>query len=171
MAPTAAPAAAASEPAAPAAAEAPAPVATAPVAAATVPHAGLPRAGFWLRMGALALDFLLVAIVTHILYDAVWHDRDSGGLPLVTLAIYGAVMWALKGTTIGGSICGIHLVRLDGKPIDWGTSIMRALSCFLSLIVAGLGFIWIAIDTDHQAWHDKVAGTVVVRTPKSTPIV
>jgi uncharacterized RDD family membrane protein YckC len=29
-----------------------------------------------------------------------------------------------------------------------------------------LGFIWIAIDSDHQAWHDKIAGTVVVKVPK-----
>jgi uncharacterized RDD family membrane protein YckC len=96
---------------------------------------------------------------------------DSGGMPLLWVAVYGAVMWALKGTTIGGSICGLHLVRLDGKPVDWGTAIMRALGCFLSLVVGGLGFIWIAFDKDQQAWHDKVAGTVVVRTPKGTPIV
>jgi uncharacterized RDD family membrane protein YckC len=33
----------------------------------------------------------------------------------------------------------------------------------LSLVVAGLGFIWIAFDGAKQAWHDKIAGTVVVR--------
>ena len=43
---------------------------------------------------------------------------------------------------------------------------MRALGCFLSLAVVGLGFIWIAFDGAHQAWHDKIAGTVVVRVPK-----
>ena len=122
-------------------------------------------------MGALFLDLLLVLVVTHILMKGLWGDRDTGGLPLLWLAVYGAVMWKLKGTTVGGSVCGLHLVRLDGKAVDWSTSIMRALGCFLSLIVGGLGFIWIAIDQDGQAWHDKVAGTVVVRTPKGTPIV
>jgi uncharacterized RDD family membrane protein YckC len=62
-------------------------------------------------------------------------------------------------------------VRLDGRPVDWGTSIVRALSCFLSLVVLGLGFIWIAVDRDRQAWHDKIAGTVVVRPPKGVSLI
>jgi uncharacterized RDD family membrane protein YckC len=90
---------------------------------------------------------------------------------LITLAIYGAVRWKLKGTTIGGVLCGLQVVRLDGRPVDWGTSIVRALSCFLSLVVLGLGFIWIAIDRDRQAWHDKIAGTVVVRPPKGVSLI
>jgi uncharacterized RDD family membrane protein YckC len=48
---------------------------------------------------------------------------------------------------------------------------VRALSCFLSLVVAGLGFIWIAFDPDHQAWHDKIAGTAVVRVPKGVSLL
>jgi uncharacterized RDD family membrane protein YckC len=31
------------------------------------------------------------------------------------------------------------------------------------LVVAGLGFLWIAFDPGKQAWHDKIAGTAVVR--------
>jgi uncharacterized RDD family membrane protein YckC len=37
--------------------------------------------------------------------------------------------------------------------------------------VAGLGFFWIAFDHERQAWHDKIAGTVVVRVPKTVPLV
>jgi uncharacterized RDD family membrane protein YckC len=48
---------------------------------------------------------------------------------------------------------------------------VRALSCFLSMVVVGLGFFWIAFDQNHQAWHDKIAGTVVVRVPKGVPLV
>jgi uncharacterized RDD family membrane protein YckC len=170
------PAPAPAEPPQPAAADAPAASAaaapaTGATAAAIAPHAGMPRAGFWLRMGALFLDLLLVLVVSHLLLGGFWHHHDTGSIPLLWLAVYGAAMWKLKGTTIGGSICGLHLVRLDGRPVDWGTAIMRALGCFLSLIVAGLGFVWIAFDPNKQAWHDKVAGTVVVRTPRSTAIV
>jgi uncharacterized RDD family membrane protein YckC len=136
-----------------------------------IAHAGMPRAGFWLRMAALALDLVLVLMVTNLVASPFGRGFPSMSTPLLWTAVYGAVMWTLKGTTIGGSICGLQLVRLDGRPIDWGTAIMRALGCFLSLIVGGLGFIWIAFDKDQQAWHDKVAGTVVVRTPKGSPIV
>jgi uncharacterized RDD family membrane protein YckC len=84
---------------------------------------------------------------------------------LLLLATYGAIMWKLKGATIGGIVCNHRVVRVDGKPIDWATAIVRALGCFVSLSVAGLGFIWIAVDENRQAWHDKIAGTVVVRLP------
>jgi uncharacterized RDD family membrane protein YckC len=133
-------------------------------AAGTTPHVdrlSLPRAGFWIRMGALLLDIILIGIVLN-------HTREGVNLHLILLAAYGAVMWKLKSATVGGLICGLQVVRLDGRPIDWPTAIVRALSCFLSLAVVGLGFLWIAIDENNQAWHDKVAGTVVVRVPKGT---
>ena len=127
-------------------------------------HAGMERATFWQRMAALFLDLVLVGVVLSM----IGHVRSS---LLLVLAAYGCVMWVLRGTTIGGSVLGIHVVRLDGRPVDWGTSIVRALGCFLSLIVAGLGFIWIAFDDQKQAWHDKIAGTVVVRRPGGTSII
>jgi uncharacterized RDD family membrane protein YckC len=126
--------------------------------------AALARAGFWIRMGALLIDVLLIGIATHVLHP-LFH------LHLLGLAIYGAVMWKLRGTTVGGIVFDLRVVRLDGREIDWETAIIRALSCFLSLAVAGLGFFWIAFDRDHQAWHDKIAGTVVVRVPKGVSLV
>lgn len=122
------------------------------------------RAGFWIRMGALTLDVLVVAIVVN------WLE-PTGHLFLVALAGYGALMWKLKGTTIGGIVCNLRVVRTDGRDIEWETAIVRALSCFLSLIPAGLGFIWMVFDNNRQTWHDKIAGTVVVRVPKNTPLV
>ncbi|MBI5382234.1 MAG: RDD family protein [Opitutae bacterium] len=131
--------------------------------------ASLPRAGFWLRMGALAIDLILCGALLSLL--SIPHLRTGSGTLLLLAATYGAVLWKLRGTTIGGTICNLRIVRLDDQPVDWTTAIVRALGCFLSLIVAGLGFIWIAIDNDKQAWHDKIAGTVGVRLPKGTPLV
>jgi uncharacterized RDD family membrane protein YckC len=125
--------------------------------------AALPRAGFWIRMGALALDMLLIGIVVNVL------DPSEHFFALV-LASYGALMWKLRGTTIGGIICNLRVVRTDGRDIEWETAIVRALGCFLSAIPLGLGFFWIAFDSNRQAWHDKIAGTVVVRVPKSQPL-
>jgi uncharacterized RDD family membrane protein YckC len=137
----------------------------APTAQAPPPvTAALPRAGFWIRMGALLLDVLLVGFLTSVLN----HTHD---LELLVLAAYGAVMWKLRGATVGGIVFDLQVVRLDGRQIDWETAIVRALSCFLSLAVAGLGFIWIAFDPNNQAWHDKIAGTVVVRVAKGAPLV
>jgi uncharacterized RDD family membrane protein YckC len=123
----------------------------------------LPRAGFWLRMGALLLDVLLIGLLLGL------FRHHSGHFMLLLLAAYGAVMWKLRGSTVGGIICDLRVVRLDGLDIDWTTAIVRALGCFLSLAIVGLGFIWIAFSDDKQAWHDKIAGTVVVRLAKAAP--
>jgi uncharacterized RDD family membrane protein YckC len=80
-------------------------------------------------------------------------------------------MWKIRGATLGGIICHLQVVRADGRELDWTTAIVRALGCFLSLVFLGLGFIWIAIDRDRQGWHDKIAGTLVVRTPKGVPLI
>lgn len=135
------------------------PGATSPASALTT----LPRAGFGIRMIALLIDTILVAIVINVLTD--------GNLFLLILATYGAVMWKLKGTTIGGIVCHLKVVRLDGHELGWDTAIVRALSCFLSIAFAGLGFFWILFDAERQSWHDKIAGTVVVRSPRSIPLL
>ncbi len=140
---------------------APPPVNPLPVISAST----LPRAGFWIRLAAMLLDMVLLAVVAGIL------TGGGGKLALFGLATYAAVLWKLKGTTIGGVICGLKVVRLDDRPIDWGTAIVRALGCFLSLVVAGLGFIWVAVDSERQSWHDKIAGTTVVRVPKGVSLL
>jgi len=164
-----APAIAATAPAATSAADAgSSPAATGTQAPETTPatplHA-LPRAGFWIRIGALLIDLVLVSVVLSLLGG--WHE--DGRLHVVALAVYGGLMWKLKGTTVGGIVCDLHVIREDGREFDWSTAIVRALGCLLSMAALGLGFIWIAVDPGRQAWHDKLAGTIVVRKPRGTP--
>ena len=123
----------------------------------------LPRAGFWLRMAAIFIDLILVAMICG--------PTGAGAFTLPALAAYGAVMWKIKGTTIGGIVCGLRVVRLDDRSLDWPTVVARALGCFLSLVVFALGFLRVAFATDRQSWHDKIAGTVVVREPKGVSLV
>ncbi len=146
----------------------PAPVSSAPpvISAAT-----LPRAGFWIRFCASLLDFILVAIVINLL-GKVFHGLFSpGGSTPFWFTVYCVIMWATKGTTIGGVICGLKLVRLDDRPVDWGLALVRALGGFLSFAVAGLGFIWVSFDDERQSWHDKIAGTTIVKVPKGTALM
>lgn len=147
----------------------PAPLPIAPpvmISAAT-----LPRAGFWIRLAAAFLDLLLIAVTTAMLHEMLWFNLDGPGLLFFGLAAYSAAMWKARGTTIGGIICGLKVVRTDDRPIDWTIAIVRALSAFLSFAVAGLGFIWVAFDDEKQSWHDKVAGTTIVKVPKGVSLL
>ena len=142
--------------------------------AVVISAATLPRAGFGIRLGAMVLDALLVGALlgfaSNFIPRMLRYDLNPGHVLLV-LAAYAAVMWKHKGTTIGGVICGLKVVRIDQRELDWMTSVVRAVSCFLSLFAAGLGFIWVAFDDEKQSWHDKIAGTTVVRVPKGVSLL
>lgn len=128
----------------------------------------LPRATFVQRVVAGALDFLIVMFIFQWL-DL--HRREMFWF-FALLTAYNASFWAWRGTTIGGTIFQLRVVRTDGRPLVAGDCLVRGVSSVFSLIVAGLGFFWILLHTNHdrQAWHDLIAGTVVVRLPKSTPL-
>src|SRR5882762_2288017 len=132
---SAAPPPAEPEPAAPEQSQTAASAASAASATPAPPPAtaSMPRAGFWIRMAALLIDILLVGFAMSVLHHVV-H------LHLLVLAAYGAVMWKLRGSTVGGIVFDLKVVRVDGRAVDWETAIVRALGCFLSLAVAGLGF-------------------------------
>ena len=154
---------AAPEPVAPPVEKAVAPASVAAAPGPVLPPGSLPRAGFWIRMAALAIDAILVGVIVS--------PIGGGHLYLLFLAAYGALLWKTKGSTVGGIIFKLRVIRADDRPVDWPTAIVRALGCFISLVIGGLGFVWIAFDLEKQAWHDKISGTIVVREAKSTPLV
>jgi uncharacterized RDD family membrane protein YckC len=123
-----------------------------------------PRAAFLARTGAFVLDFLLVAIIYGLL------DLDNVGQFFLLLLAYHIVLWAWKGTTVGGIICQLRVVRTDGTALRFTDSLVRGLSSIFSVAVVGLGFLWILKDAERQAWHDKIVGTYVVKVPKNWPL-
>lgn len=144
-----------------------------PVAPRAVPPTTLPRAGFFIRLGAILIDTILVgfAVGFAVELSTRGHGNFMPSAVVLALAAYSAVLWKLKSTSIGGIICGLKVVRLDNREIDWTTAIVRALACFLSLLVFCLGFIWVAFDDERQSWHDKIAGTAVVRMPRGMSLI
>ncbi len=123
----------------------------------------LPRAGFWVRAGATAIDAMVFIVAAAI-------------LPVLTVgligwALYQIGFWTWKGTTLGGIVFGIKGVRLDGRPMDFTVALIRHLASYLSLLALGIGFFWAGWDPERQTWHDKIAGTTVVRVPKGEALI
>jgi uncharacterized RDD family membrane protein YckC len=151
------------------------PPAQAPLAApsAGVPEAfAYPHAGFWERMGAAFLDVVLVGILSAVANNFMLFRMLPGPTLgwLIALA-YFAGMWPWKGTTVGGIVLNLKVVRLDGSHLTFAAALVRALSAAFSIVVFFLGFLWIAWDKEKQGWHDRIAGTVVIRLPRGTPLV
>jgi uncharacterized RDD family membrane protein YckC len=139
------------------------PVAAATAAPATPEAWTLPRATFWERMAAGFLDVILVSI----LFGLVGGPR----LGFLVMLAYFTGMWAWKGTTVGGVILKLKVVRLDGQPLTFPVALVRGLAAAFSIVVMFLGFLWIAWDKDKQGWHDKIAGTAVVRLPHTQSLM
>jgi uncharacterized RDD family membrane protein YckC len=128
-----------------------------------VEPSSLTRVGFWLRLLATFIDLLLVgALITMI-------QRGSWFLP-VWMA-YHVGFWAWRGTTIGGVVLGLKIVRRDGRDIDFPVALIRCLSSFLSAIVLFIGFMRAGWTRERVSWHDQIAGTIVVKMPRGVPII
>jgi len=143
-------------------------------------------AGFWIRVLASIIDTIVMLILlipiamtiygvnytntqtssSHMSYSSSSFYMQGDGnvfLHYILPAILVIAFWIYKSATPGKMITKLKIV--DAKTGRKPTAlqfVIRYLGYFLSSIFL-LGFIWVAFDRRKQGWHDKLAGTVVVR--------
>ncbi len=135
----------------------------------------LEYAGFWVRVGASIIDTIMLLIITVPITLMIYGDSflESESMIMgpadflinyIFPAIVVIVFWLYKSATPGKMILGLKVVDMNsGRPLSIGQAIGRYLGYFVSTIPLLLGFFWVAWDRKKQAWHDKLASTVVVR--------
>ncbi|MEE9471924.1 MAG: RDD family protein, partial [Gemmatimonadota bacterium] len=69
-----------------------------------------------------------------------------------------------RGRTPGKRIVGERVVKLNGKPMTWWDSFNRFGGYAAGIATGTLGFLELIWDANRQAAHDKMVGTVVLRT-------
>lgn len=74
--------------------------------------------------------------------------------------VYGYVRY---GQSFGKRFIGLRVVRTDGQPMDYPTALIRLLVYLVSMLLAGLGFLWLLWDEHQRGLHDKIAKTVVIK--------
>jgi uncharacterized RDD family membrane protein YckC len=57
----------------------------------------------------------------------------------------------------------IKVVKTDGSLLDYQGAFIRLIGYLVSSYCFGIGLIWAAFDAQKQGWHDKIAGTYVVK--------
>lgn len=144
------------------------PSASPPTVALEIDPITAERAGVWRRLAATVLDFILVMILLTVTRRVF---PSSGQLLLLFWLTYHIVMWSWKGTTIGGIVLGLKLIRTDGQPLGYPVAIVRGLSSIFSALPLCLGFLWVAWDKDRQSWHDKIAGTTIIKVPRGASLL
>jgi uncharacterized RDD family membrane protein YckC len=133
--------------------------------------------GFWARVGAALIDtILLLIIIGPLLYAfygaAYFTDPTRGmvsGIPDLLISWVFPIacviaFWIKKQATPGKMVVSARIVDAStGQAITPKQAVIRYLGYFVSTIPLLLGFIWVAFDARKQGWHDKIAGTVVIR--------
>ena len=135
----------------------------------------LEYAGFWIRVAAFFIDSILIGTITIPLLIAIygmdylesgrliegpWDFIISYVLPTVAIIAF----WTYRSATPGKMVVRAKIVDAKtGENLSTRQCVVRYFSYFVSILPLGLGIIWIAFDKRKQGWHDRLAGTVVVR--------
>ncbi len=133
-------------------------------------------AGFWVRLTAVLVDIILILLITIplalLVYDQTVSINDPVGLGLkgilidwVLPAVCIILFWVYKAATPGKMAVMTRIVDAEtgGEPTSQ-QFITRYLAYLISFFPLFMGFIWIAFDKRKQGWHDKVAGTLVIKS-------
>jgi uncharacterized RDD family membrane protein YckC len=147
------------------------------------PAPGLAYAGFWIRFASYLIDVIPFWIIIGIIdqssgngFTCVSNGNGNGGVtctgfgffgswltPLL-LGVYWVLTWSLMGASLGQKALGMRVVNAtNGERIDIGKALLRYVGFVISAIPLTLGLIWAGFDARKQGWHDKMAGTFVVR--------
>jgi uncharacterized RDD family membrane protein YckC len=138
-------------------------------------------AGFGRRFAALIYDgFLLAALLmtyTGVVliftrravlpetYGA-WVYPYRAGL-LAVIAAYYVLNWIRSGQTLGMRAWRLRAVSDAGSRLNTASALLRFLCGFLAWPPAALGVLWLYLDPDHLAIHDRLSRTRVVRLERS----
>ena len=141
------------------------------------------KGGFWIRYVAWIIDTIILNIIGFILLrvGSVAFDLASSGLQnleteeMITIMIpyflfmlivniaYFTFFHGSTGQTLGKMLCKLKVVRLNGGPVGYGKAFLRWIGYILSASIFYLGFLWAGWDKQKQVWHDKIAGTYVIK--------
>jgi uncharacterized RDD family membrane protein YckC len=135
----------------------------------------IPRApGLARRLAAMLYDGLLLAalwfVATALLLAASGgHLADPGrslwllyalrtSLLLITLLFF-AGFWVHGGQTLGMRAWRLKLVSTGGGTVSWNQAFLRFAAAIPSIGLLGIGLLWVLIDRERCAVHDRLSGT------------
>ena len=115
-------------------------------------------ARFGRRLVAILVDWLICNVIAVGLLDYRLGEAGLGPFkPLAVFVLMNLLLVGTLGSTIGHRLLGIRVVRLGGAGAGPLPAVIRTV--LLAVVIPAV--IW---DRDTRGVHDKIAGTVLVRT-------
>lgn len=118
------------------------------------------------RLVALLIDWFACQLIAYAVLGGGWGATGWASLaPLAVFAVENLLLVSTLGTTLGHRMLGlaVHSARPGssrsrlGRPPGLLPTLLR--TALLCLVIPPL-----VIDRDNRGWHDRAAGTVIVRT-------
>ncbi len=131
--------------------------------------------GLGQRLAAIFYDSLIIfacLMIVTAFSTAIGINFGSRSYPyyvafmFLAIFLYFAWCWMHGGQTVGMKAWKFRLISIRQTNISWLTSISRSGSAILSWLFAGLGFLWVLIDPEKLAWHDRLSDTRLVLNEK-----
>lgn len=131
------------------------------------PETGERSPGLGRRLAACLYDGLVLLAVLMVA-GAAWVVLAGGAAEpadpwfrlflLLISALFFAGFWT-RGETLGMRAWKLRVVGPDGRPPGWGRALLRFGAAIVSWLPLGLGYLWVLVDRDRQAWHDRLSKT------------
>ena len=127
------------------------------------------KAGFWIRFAAIFIDSIILFVI-NLIVAAILGSSTAGRSGIQTLLglIYYVFLWSSAspwpGQTVGTKLLNSRVIKTDGSDLSIVTALIRYVGLVISILVIFIGVIWVAFDPNKQGWHDKIAGTYVIKT-------
>ena len=134
------------------------------------------RAPFFLRCGALIIDYIIV-IAIPVIGLLVSRFAGNDGAKLLNEGVSSA-SWLIaalvgftnivflpmfSGQTVGKIVTGLRIVRIDGTaPTIGAIAFRQTVGYLLTLLSGGLGFLLSVFSSKGRALHDYLSGTIVI---------
>lgn len=139
-------------------------------------------AGFWVRSGATLIDSILFLMIAwpllFMIYGSDYLEMSGNSLAIgpadvvinyIFPLVAAVILWVNKAGTPGKLVLGLRVVDAQtGEHLSFGQAIGRYFAYIPAMIPLMMGLFWIGWDSKKQGWHDKLAGTVVIRQKNRT---
>ena len=95
-----------------------------------------------------------------------WAYLYRAGI-IAVIAGYYLLNWMRSGQTLGMRAWQLRAVSETGKPLNLRSSALRCVFGIVAWGPAALGVLWLYVDPEHLALHDRLSKTRVVRLTRS----
>ncbi|MCH8065958.1 MAG: RDD family protein [Chloroflexi bacterium] len=125
--------------------------------------AGVEYASFGRRLAGYLIDvgiLLVIDVISVFIIATVWSNLFS-----IVISFGYVVLLNANGGTLGKRMLDMRLQnRETGENIGIGMAVIRYFVALVSGLAILIGYLWSIWDPNKQTWHDKAAGSVVVKT-------